>query len=107
MMILAVVAAADGFILGGLSLALGLSEQKCQANYYRDISVDQVTGGGHGVYGGGPAGGQHSIYGVGGQQSVYGVTNLGFSADSVSLYGGSKHPPNQGLYMTPYGEDDG
>ena len=107
MMILAVVAAADGFILGGLSLALGLSEQKCQANYYRDISVDQVTGGGHGVYGGGPAGGQHSIYGVGGQQSVYGVTNLGFSADSVSLYGGSKHPPSQGLYMTPYGEDDG
>jgi len=97
---LAIIAACDGLILGGLSLALGLSEVKCKRHYYRDLSGDQL-GLGYPDFNTLGSGGL-SGYGLGGGGSgLGGHTNLGFSSDNLSVYGSKP-----GLYMTPHMEED-
>lgn len=83
-LILAIIAACDGLILGGLALSLGLVEARLQTAYYRDLAREPPLPG--------PA-----VY-----TGNLGHTNLGFSADNLSVYGSKPGLSSaSGLYMTP------
>jgi len=81
--ILAIIATFDGFILGGLALALAFSEVRCREDFYRDLHTSD-----------------HLVYPTL-DRTVNSYSNLGFNSDSLSIYGSKS-----GLYMTPHGHGE-
>jgi len=98
--ILAIIAVCDGFILGSLSITLSLNEVKCKDHYYRDLTSSDHLG--YPVFGSTGALSQYGGYSGG---HLGGHTNLGYSSDTISMYG-SKPAINSAIYMTPHMEED-
>ena len=68
-------------------MALAFSESQCRDNYYRDFTTTTTD---------------HLVYPATMDRHSNSYSNLGFSADNLSIYGSKS-----GLYMSPYGEEDG
>ena len=85
---------------GGLSITLSLNEVKAKDHYYRDLTSSDHLG--YPVFG--STGGLSQYGGYSGGQ-LGGHTNLGYSSDTMSMYG-SKPAINSAIYMTPHMEED-
>ena len=87
-------------LAGSLSITLSLNEVKCKDHYYRDLTSSDHLG--YPVFGSTGALSQYGGYSGG---HLGGHTNLGYSSDTISMYG-SKPAINSAIYMTPHMEED-